>query len=115
MTISDSARDRFSSLGLDREAVELLAKSLAQQIIEESQGSNTPLGGMDYDVWSLYNEGMPKCAFSVPDEQLLFTGNFHLDGSDEIVERSRTVTDDDVEAFLNEINGGIGEMPNSAK
>lgn len=110
MKVDSNARERFEDLGIDRKAATLLAKSLAQQIIDESDGSDHPLSGIVYDVWSLYNEGIPRCRFTVEDETdaIRFKGVFREDTNrdDCLVERTTTCADHEIQRILQQNGGG---------
>jgi hypothetical protein len=83
MTIDDQARTKLEPSGLDREHLLIGAKAMAQQIIEQSASSERPLKSMVYDVWGLYNDGLPKCRFTTTDDgELVFTAQFHTKDDD---------------------------------
>jgi hypothetical protein len=107
MTIGDDAREAFNELDLDREDVLLAAKSVAQSIIDDSRESDEPLSGMLYDVWGLYNDGMPKCRWTAPyeNEDIVFSGQFRVEGSDAFVVRRKVISRDDIIALLRELSG----------
>jgi len=107
MTIGDDAREAFNELDLDREDLLLAAKSVAQSIIDDSRESDEPLSGMLYDVWGLYNDGMPKCRWTAPyeNEDIVFSGQFRVAGSDAFVVRRKVITRDDLIDLLRELNG----------
>ena len=111
MTISEDARDAFDRLGLTRDDVLLAAKSVAQSIINDSRESDTPLSGMLYDVWGLYNDGSPKCRWTAPyeDDDLVFSGQFRVDGSDALVVRRTVMSPADLDALIADIGGQIGD------
>jgi hypothetical protein len=92
MTVTEDAQDAFADLGMDRDDALLAAKSIGQTIIEESESSDTPLQSMVYEVWGLYDDGMPACEFSALDEQesIVFKGQFRAEGDTPFVERRRT-------------------------
>lgn len=85
MTISEGARDVLDEIGADRRAALMAAKAIAQRIIGESEDGDQPLSGLVYDVWGLYNEGMPRCRFTSPYENrdIVFSGFFHRNGNEE--------------------------------
>ena len=107
MTIGDDAREAFNELDLDRENLLLAAKSVAQSIIDDSRESDEPLSGMLYDVWGLYNDGMPKCRWTAPyeNEDIVFSGQFRVEGSDAFVVRRKVISRQDIIDFLRELNG----------
>jgi hypothetical protein len=96
MTLTEDAQVTFAELGLDRDDALLAAKCMGQTMIEESKSSDTPLKSMVYDVWGLYDDGMPACEFSVSngDDEIVFSGQFRADGSTPFVERRRTIAPD---------------------
>jgi hypothetical protein len=108
MTIDDTAREVFDDINIDRNAARVAAKAIAQQIIDESASTDKPLQGLVYDVWSLYNEGEPQCAFSAPyeDKRLVFTGTFEKEGESEPVERRSVLTQSEVLSLLRELKEG---------
>ena len=103
MTLTKDAKTTFAELGLDRDDALLAAKSMGQTIIEESQSSDTPLESMVYEVWGLYDDGMPACQFSVPnDDEIVFAGQFRTGGDTPFVERRRTLTPDALQGLVDE-------------
>jgi hypothetical protein len=104
MTLTEDAKTTFADLGLDRDDALLAAKSMGQTIIEESQSSDTPLESMVYEVWGLYDDGMPACEFSVPaeEDEIVFTGQFRTGGDTPFVERRRTLSPDGLKALVEE-------------
>ena len=104
MTLTEDAQATFADLGLDRDDALLAAKSMGQTIIEESQSTDTPLESMVYEVWGLYDDGMPACEFSVPDEgdEIVFDGQFRTGGETPFVERRRTISPDALTALVEE-------------
>jgi len=105
MTIHDGAKELFNDLGLDRTDVRVVAKSIAQQIIDESDRTGPPLCGMVYDVRTLYDEGVLRCEFSVKEgETVHFRAQLQTEGEGDQVERQRTL---DPEA-LREL---VGRLP----
>lgn len=91
MTISDDAKDVLNAQGLDRDDARVAAKCVGQQVIDDSAESEMPLTGMVYDVWGLYNEGMPECHISVEGDEVAFTAQYRTEANDARVERRRTV------------------------
>jgi len=104
MTLTEDAQATFADLGLDRDDALLAAKSMGQTIIEESQSTDTPLEGMVYEVWGLYDDGMPACQFSVPDggDDVVFNGQFRTGGETPFVERRRTISPEALTALVEE-------------
>lgn len=101
MTLTEDAQAAFAELGLDRDDALLAAKSIGQTIIEESQSTDTPLEGMVYEVWGLYDDGIPACEFSVPErDDIVFVGQFRTDGDTPFVERQRTFSPDALKALV---------------
>ena len=102
MTLSTDAQSLFSERGLDREDALVAAKALGQQIIDESKSTNTPLEGIVYEVWGLYDDGMPACQFDCPNgtDELVFSGKFRTAGGGSYVERRRTLSVDDLDALV---------------
>lgn len=98
MTISSDAYDLLTEFDIDRDDVLLVSKGIAQKIIEDSQASDTPLSGLVYDVWGLYNDGMPKCRWTAPYEgtDVVFSGQFRVDGTDAFVVRREVMSATDV-------------------
>ena len=92
MKISDDAQRFFDEMNLSRDAVQVIAKGLAQRIIEAS--TNPKLEGIVYDVWGLYNEGIPRCRFALEDQsgRVTFEAAFHASGSERPVERRVSCT-----------------------
>ena len=105
MTLTEDAKTTFDELGLDRDDALLAAKSLGQTIIEESQSSDTPLESMVYEVWGLYDDGMPACQFSVPNgsDEIVFAGQFRADGDTPFVERQRALSPDALKTLVKEV------------
>ncbi|PQJ35512.1 hypothetical protein BSZ35_13670 [Salinibacter sp. 10B] len=92
MTLTKEAKATFAKEGLDRDGARLVAKSLGQQIIDESTSSETPLEGLVYEVWGLYNEGMPACRFRMSGEDtLVYEAHFRTKSGGALVERRRTL------------------------
>lgn len=104
MTIEENARDALEALSWTREDALLAAKSAAQTIIDDSQDSDTPLSGMVYDVWGLYNEGTPKCRWTKPyeDDDLVFSGQFRVTESDAMVVRRKVFTPEELQGMIDE-------------
>jgi hypothetical protein len=101
MTLTKEAQTVLGDLGLDRDDALLAAKSMGQTMIEESQSSDTPLAGMVYDVWGLYDDGMPACRFSVSDDEtLVFEGQFRTEGSTPFVERRQTISSEALKSLV---------------
>jgi hypothetical protein len=107
MTTSEDAREVLKSLDVTREEAVLAAKSVAQQIIQESKGSDEPLSCMVYDVWGLYNEGSPKCRWTAPYESddLVFSGQFRVKDTDSFVVRRKVLEADAVQQLVREMRG----------
>jgi hypothetical protein len=105
MTLSSDAKDVFGAHGLDRDDARIAVKCVGQQVIDESAESETPLTGMVYDVWGLYNDGMPECHISVEGDEVAFTAQYRTEASDARVERRRTVPAEAL-ADLAEVPGG---------
>jgi hypothetical protein len=107
MTIDDDAKQAFEALDLDRDTVLLAAKCVAQQIIDNSRADDTPLGGMVYDVWGLYNDGMPKCRWTSPyeNDDLVFSAQFRVREADAFVTRREVLSPDDFQAILQDVQG----------
>jgi hypothetical protein len=91
MTLTADAQVALTNHGFDREDALVAAKVFGQSIIDESQSSDQPLGGMVYDVWGLYNDGMPACRFEVADDgtTVRFIGKFRAKRGGDFVERRR--------------------------
>lgn len=90
MTVTDDAKDALIDLGMDRDDALLAAKSVSQQIIDDSVAKQSPLTGIVYVVQGLYNEGTPECAFAVGEEgDFLFTGSFRTADGDAVKKRRR--------------------------
>jgi hypothetical protein len=104
MTLTEDAKTTFAELGMDRDDALLAAKSMGQTIIEESQSSDTPLESMVYEVWGLYDDGMPACQFSVPNggDEIVFSGQFRTGGDTPFVERRRTLSPDALQTLVEE-------------
>jgi hypothetical protein len=105
MTISEDAQTALRALGVGTAEAEVAAKSVALTIIEESEASDTPLEGMVYNVWGLYNDGSPKCRLTAPydNDDLVFSGQFRVKGADAFVVRRKVITRDDFMGAVNEI------------
>ncbi len=104
MTLTTTAKDTLTNLGLDRDDALLAAKSIGQRIIEDSQSSDTPLMGMVYDGWGLYDDGMPACRFEGPngDGEIVFSGQFRAEGDTPFVERQQTISPDALKTLVTE-------------
>ncbi|MFB6248169.1 MAG: hypothetical protein ABEL97_06340 [Salinibacter sp.] len=102
MTLSTTVQSVFSKRGLDRDDALVAAKALGQKIIDESKSTGTPLEGIVYEVWGLYDDGMPACQFDCPDsgDELVFSGKFRTAGGGSYVERERTVSVEDLDALV---------------
>jgi hypothetical protein len=101
MTLSTDVQSVFSKRGLDREDALVAAKTLGQRIIDESKSTNTPLEGIVYEVWGLYDDGMPACQFDCPDDgEVVFSGKFRTASGGSYVERERTVSVKDLDALV---------------
>lgn len=114
MTIQDTARELFGDLGLDRDDVRVVAKSIGQQIVDESEQSAQSLTGMVYDVRTLYDEGMPVCNFEAPDaETVRFHAQFHAEDMDEQVKRRRVLDREEVQDLVDQLPtaNGAGRTP----
>jgi len=98
MTLTDDAQTVLAEYGLDRDDALVAAKTLGQQIIDESKSTDTPLGGMVYEVWGLYNDGMPACQFgcSGDADEVTFSGQFRSEEGGSYVERRRTLSVEDL-------------------
>lgn len=96
MTIANDARDVLADMGLDRDDTMVVAKCLVQQIIDDSESSDTPLTGVVYAVSGLYNEGMPECEFTASDERdgVVFSGEFRTETGDTTTKRRRVESDE---------------------
>ncbi len=94
MTLTQDAKTALTDAGLDRDGALLAAKSLGQQIIDESASSNTPLEGMVYEVWGLYDEGRPACRFQMPngDDEVVYEAHFRTEDGGTPVKRKRTLS-----------------------
>jgi len=100
MTLTSDAQTIFARHGLDRRDVLVAARTLGQMIIEESTGE-APLDGVVYEVWGLYNDGMPACRFESAGEgdEIEFIGTFRTKGG-AFVKRHRTMRVDEIEALI---------------
>lgn len=84
MTIDSDAQPIFDTLGFSREHLLLAAKSLAQDVIDDSR--DPVLCGLVYDVHGLYNDGQPKCRWTAPfddSDDLVFSGQFRIERGEE--------------------------------
>jgi hypothetical protein len=113
MTLTDDAQSVFAEHGLDRDDALLAAKTLGQQIIDDSQSTDTPLAGIVYEVWGLYDDGMPACRFGSPGDAgaVEFAGKFRTARDESFVERRRTVSMDDLKALLDRARPGPLDNP----
>lgn len=104
MTLTEDAQALFRKHDLSRDDALLAAKSLGQTMIEDSQSSDTPLTSMVYEVWGLYDDGMPACRFTVPNEtdDICFEGQFRTEASTPFVERRRTISPDALKTLVEE-------------
>lgn len=104
MTLTPKARDTLAKLGMDRDDALLAAKSLGQRMIEDSQATDTPLQGMVYDGWGLYDDGMPACRFTVPNgnDEIVFSGQFRAEGDTPFVERRQKISPDALKSLVEE-------------
>jgi hypothetical protein len=108
MTLTTDAQTIFAKYGLDRREALVAAKTLGQMIIEESTGE-APLEGIVYEVWGLYNDGMPACRFESTGEgdEIEFIGTFRTAGG-AFVKRHRTMGADEIEALVAEATTPVG-------
>jgi hypothetical protein len=108
MTLTENAQTVLAEHGLDRDDALVAAKALGQQIIDESQSTNTPLGGMVYEVWGLYDDGMPACEFGCSGDpaEVTFSGQFRSAQGGSYVERRRTLSVEDLRALVEQAPGG---------
>jgi hypothetical protein len=99
MTLTTDAQTLFTKHGLDRKDALVAAKTLGQMIIEEVTGE-APLEGIVYEVWGLYNDGMPACRFESTGagDEVEFVGTFRTKGG-AFVKRHRTVPMDEIETM----------------
>jgi len=104
MTLTTDAQVAMANYGLDREDALVVAKVLGQTIIDESLSSAQPLSSMVYDVWGLYNDGMPACRFEVADDgaSVRFVGKFRAKQGGEFAERRRELSLEDMDALVEE-------------
>ncbi|MFP4227425.1 MAG: hypothetical protein ACLFTE_01200 [Salinivenus sp.] len=90
MTVTDDAKDVLADLEMDRDDALLAAKSLSQQIIDDSASTQSPLTGVVYAVQGLYNEGTPECTFAAEEgPALVFAGTFRTADGDAVKRRRR--------------------------
>ena len=108
MTLSTDVQSLFSERGLDREDALVAAKALGQQIIDESKSTSTPLEGIVYEVWGLYDDGMPACEFGCSGDpaEVTFSGQFRSAQGGSYVERRRTLSVEDLRALVEQAPGG---------
>lgn len=106
MTLTDDVQHLFFERGLDRDDALVAAKAIGQKIIDESKSTSTPLGGIVYEVWGLYDDGMPACRFARAEDAeegaLVFAGKFRTAEGGSFAERRRTLTLQDLEALVEE-------------
>jgi len=104
MTLTDDAQTVLAEHGLERDDALAAAKALGQQIIDDSQSTDTPLGGMVYEVWGLYDDGMPACEFgcSGDPEKVTFSGQFRSAEGGSYVERRRTLSVGDLRTLADQ-------------
>jgi hypothetical protein len=104
MTLTDDAQHVLAEHGLDRDDALAAAKALGQQIIDQSQSTDTPLGGMVYEVWGLYDDGMPACQFGCSGDpaEVTFSGQFRSAEGGSYVERRRTLSVGDLRALADQ-------------
>jgi hypothetical protein len=109
MTISEDARALFDRLDLAREDLLLISKCVSQSIIADSKDADTPLSGMLYDVWGLYNDGSPKCRWTAPyeNDDVVFSGQFRVEGSDAFVVRRKVLELSDLTGIIEEVGGEV--------
>ena len=104
MTLTSNVQHIFSERGLDRDDALVAAKALGQKIIDESRSTSTPLEGIVYEVWGLYDDGMPACRFMQTDDadegDLVFAGKFRSAAGGSFEERRRTLTLEELEALV---------------
>jgi hypothetical protein len=107
--LTEEAQTVFNRLGLDRDDLLLGAKSMGQTMIEDSQSSDTPLMGMVYDVWGLYDEGIPACRFSVAEEtnEIVFEGKFRTESDSPFVERRRATSPEALKSLVSDAGSGL--------
>jgi len=105
MTISEDAKTALTALGVDVDEATVAAKAVALRIIEESKETDTPLEGMVYNVWGLYNDGSPKCRLTAPyeNDDLVFSGQFRVRGEDAFVVRREVMSRDEMMRAIDEI------------
>jgi hypothetical protein len=105
MTVDDEARTAFETLGFDRDDLLVAAKCVAQRVIDNSQEEETPLNGLVYDVWGLYNDGSPKCRWTAPydNDDVVFTGQFRVEGQDAFVVRRKVLPLSDIESVVRDL------------
>jgi hypothetical protein len=93
MTLTKDAKTVFDNAGLDRNDALLAAKTLGQQIIDDSASTETPLEGIVYEVWGLYDEGVPACRFQMSDdEEVEYEAYFRTKNGGAQVQRQRTLS-----------------------
>jgi len=107
MTITQDAKDVLDGIQVDREQALAVAKSIAQQVVDDSASTDTPLTGVVYAVWSLYNEGMPECKLAVPDGDggVVFSGKFRTEEG-HTTTRRRHLTSEELRTLIEEAPAG---------
>jgi hypothetical protein len=102
MTLTNDVQALFADHDLDRDDALVAAKGLGQQIIDDSKSTDTPLEGMVYEVWGLYDEGMPACEFGQPDDggEIVFSGTFRTEDGGTYAERRRSIPLDELKALV---------------
>lgn len=93
MTISDDAQAALREMGVSHDEAGVAAKAVALEIIESSKDTDTPLEGVVYNVWGLYNDGSPKCRLTAPyeNDDFVFSGQFRVEGADSFVVRRQVL------------------------
>lgn len=91
MTIRGDTKDILGRNGLSRDDALVAAKSIAQEIVDDSTSTDTPLVGIVYTVCGPYNDGMPSCTLTGnSSDKINFSGEFRT-RSGGTVERRRTL------------------------
>ena len=111
MTISKEAKTALDELGVSSDEATVAAKAVALGIIEDSKDSDTPLEGMVYNVWGLYNDGSPKCRLTAPyeNDDFVFSGQFRVKGQDAFVVRREVLSKEKLFASIDEIRNPTAE------
>lgn len=111
MTISNDAKTALEKLGVSSDEATVAAKAVALGIIEDSKDSDTPLEGMVYNVWGLYNDGSPKCRLTAPyeNDDFVFSGQFRVKGQDAFVVRREVLSKDTLLSSIEEIRNPTAE------